>query len=156
MRCPSPSALLLACCVAGSTAACGPEKACGDQTEGSSAGDAPHIDDLRLAGQLEEDPWTMVLSLEFEDSDGNLGTGAATFYLNHSSQPSTRQEMRDAFRQNALPSDTRSGTLVMPLRFGDTIDDGAQVDLGVQLEDADRQRSNCYAVRLDFAVETTN
>src|SRR5687767_130490 len=92
--------ILVAACAL--LSACGPDQACGGSFSPSSEAAAPHIESMRLAGQLEQDPWTMVLSLEFEDDDGNLGLGTASFYLNHSDEASTRQQMRDAFRQNAL------------------------------------------------------
>ena len=41
---------------------------------------APILTDLPLVGQLEGDPWTIILSADFEDSDGNSGAGLRCLY----------------------------------------------------------------------------
>lgn len=133
------------------TAACD-GAACGDfeQTTGATA---PVIDAFTSAGQLQGDPWTIILAVDFRDEDGDLGGGRAQFFLNGDG-PSTEQPMADIFRQSGLPDGATAGKLGWPLRFGDTVGDGSTVKIGLQLVDAAEQRSNCYRLDLDFKVRS--
>ena len=48
---------------------CGPEVICASEGDVGIEG-APILTDFALVGQLEGDPWTIILSADFEDSDG--------------------------------------------------------------------------------------
>jgi hypothetical protein len=103
--------------------------------------------------QIPGDPWTVVFGIEFEDRNGDLGSGGrAEFYLNDNDEP-TPQELDSVFRQSGLASDAESGAMWVTLRFADeTVDDGTRVRLGIQLVDAAELRSNCFTLDLEFDV----
>ena len=130
---------------------CG-DKHCGDH-EPSSAGGAPVVTNFwKLAEQVPGDPWTVVFGVEFADSDQDLASGQAEFYLNDSTSP-TAQALADAFRQSGLAEATTSGSLWMALRFADNVSDGTSVRLGLQLIDGGGRRSNCFTLSLEFEVQ---
>jgi hypothetical protein len=129
--------------------------ACGDVNAQSTDLRAPVILDADLASQLEQDPWTIVLTMDFADTDGNLAAGAITFYLGSSAGSAATQDLLSSFKQSALAETATSGTLVLPLRFDETVRNGAQVDLGMQVVDGEGLHSNCYGLTLAFEVNET-
>lgn len=126
--------------------------ACGDNVRVSSDVNAPVINNVVLVDQLEQDPWTLVLTLDFRDADGNLAAGDVVFYLNNDGDSATSQSLLPTFKQSAISEEATSGTLVLPLRFDDTVGDGVEIDLGMQLVDAEVLHSNCYGLTLEFEV----
>jgi hypothetical protein len=120
-------------------------------TAGDDSDSAPRITDFRLHGGLEGDPWTQVFAVEFQDSDGNLSGGDIEFYLNGRLE-TPAITVADLFRAAALPLDATTGALAVPLVFKG-IADGTSTWLALQFLDANRERSNCYALDVAFAVE---
>jgi hypothetical protein len=125
-----------------------------DRCTTSPSGDdtAPVIEQFDLLGQLEGDPWTLVFGTSFADSSGDLGGGHAEFSLNGKSSGS-QLELDEIFRQSGIDPASKAGRMAFPLRFADSVQDGSEVWLGLQLVDAEDQRSNCSAMKLHFAVE---
>ena len=114
--------------------------------------EAPVITDFNLVDTLNGDPWTLIFSVAFTDSNGDLGKlGKAELFLNGNDEPE-RIDLEEIFSQSAVASDATEGTLAVPLRFGETVTDGTQVNLGLQLLDANSFRSNCYSLELFFEV----
>lgn len=112
---------------------------------------APKLTEFDVAGQIPTDPYTVVFRVGFEDRDGDLGQGGILFYLN--GQASENQVLlADRFRQHGLPLDAQEGEVGVPLRFKETLSDGAQVVIGAQLVDTNEQVSNCGAFNLSFTV----
>lgn len=105
---------------------------------------------LRQVGDA--DPWQVVFALEFEDTNGDLADGTANFYVGGNEQAS-QIALLGIFRQAGLPESATQGRLGIPLRFSETVPDGARVTLGTQLVDADAARSNCYANDIHFDVD---
>jgi hypothetical protein len=129
--------------------------ACSDDhcaEEASGATSAPVLEAFDLLEQLEGDPWTLIFAATFSDADGDLAAGHAELSVNGRAS-GNQLPLGDIFRQSGLPASARSGRIAFPLRFEDTVEDGAQVWLGMQLVDGARQRSNCAALELGFAVE---
>lgn len=118
----------------------------------SSSPNAPVVTLFDLRGQLDGDPWTLIFEVAFEDEDGDLSAGRAEFFLN-AERSDTSVALFDVFRQTGLEPDATRGKLGIPLRFADTVQDGASVRLGVQLVDEADHRSNCYSFDLAFSVE---
>ena len=119
---------------------------------GSGAATAPVIDQVTvLRDAVPGDPWELVFEAAFRDADGDLGQGVADVYLDESSKP-IELELLDLFRASAVALDSPGGTLTIPLRFSSNVDNGDKVRLGLQLVDEAGQRSNCYALDLDFTV----
>lgn len=111
------------------------------------------IVDANIAGQLDQDPWTVVLTLDFTDADGNLAAGDVAFYLERDGSSSSTQPLRGSFKQSAIAEDAREGRLVLPLRFNESLGRNASVALGLQLEDGGGLHSNCYGLTLQFEVK---
>jgi hypothetical protein len=119
---------------------------------GAGTATAPAIDDVRmLRHAVPGDPWELVFIVGFRDGDGDLGGGVADVYLNEKTTP-TALELLDLFRASAVALDSTGGALTIPLRFSDNVGNGDKVRLGLQLVDEAGQRSNCYALDLDFEV----
>ena len=135
--------------------ACGTDSsACGSILK-STSDLAPKITSFELNSQLDGDPWTLIFSATFEDSNGDLGeVGQARFYLG--GEEAATLSLNDIFVQNGVESDATGGTLAMPLRFSETVSDGAQVVLGLQLFDSNSFASNCYSLGLEFNVDDVN
>lgn len=137
--------------LAASASACGGGHCAG--LEADEAPGTPVVDNFwLLEHQIPGDPWTVLFGVDYTDDDGDLGTGSAEFYLNENKQPAV-QDMVDAFRQSGVQPGETLGSLWMALRFSETIDDGTDVTLGLQLVDAAGHRSNCYTVELRFDVK---
>jgi hypothetical protein len=132
---------------------CG-ESACADRPQDSATG-APTIEAFRLDNQLRGDPWTLVFATTFTDANGDLGDGMAEFFLNSSTTP-TEIPLYEVFSQSDTPHDAASGTVAIPLRFGDDLSDGARVRLSLQLRDEADLLSNCYSLDLRFVVEAVS
>jgi hypothetical protein len=103
--------------------------------------------------QIPGDPWTVVFGVEFEDSGRDLGSGGhAEFFLNANEEPAA-QELDSVFRQSGLVTDASAGAFWVTLRFAEeTVEDGTNVRLGLQLIDAGERRSNCFTLELEFDV----
>ncbi len=132
--------------------ACDKSLACGDDVAVSGQATAPRILDASVTSQLAQDPWTLVLAVTFNDANGDLADGSVVFYLARQSESAATQSLVPAFKQSALDAGAVEGTLVLPLRFDDDVEDGTEVDLGLQLVDGASLRSNCYGLSLAFEV----
>ena len=141
-----------------SAAACGSPQ-CDGQNYEPQAG-SPVIVRMDILQQLAGDPWTIVLALEFSDSEGDIGGGQVSFYLNSDKTPTTLP-LAEYFAQSDLPVNATSGRFALQLRFRNTVPDGDRVRLAAQLEDASASvkgaaaglRSNCYQMDLRFDVQ---
>ena len=139
--------------VLGSSAlGCGTDAVCA--SEGDSGVDgAPRLTDFALAGQLEGDPWTIILSADFEDSDGNLGPdGDVELFLGGNFQAPALPVI-DAMNAAQVAPDANSGRLAMPVRFSEGVSNGSTAILGIQVVDGSGLRSNCLGVELEFSVD---
>jgi len=102
--------------------------------------------------QMPGDPWTVLFGVESKDANGDLGGGQAEFFLNSETE-ATKQDLDTVFRQSGVELDATRAEVYMTLRFAEnTVDDGAQVRLGLQLVDAQGLRSNCFTLELEFDV----
>lgn len=134
---------------------CGTDSAaCGSRMQADSER-APVLRNFELKRQLDGDPWTLIFSATFEDSDGDLGAlGQAKFFLG--GEEAASLSLNDVFAQSGLTLDATGGILALPLRFSETVSDGAQVVLGLQLYDGNSFASNCYSLGLEFGVDEVN
>ena len=133
------------CCV---TPACN-DSPCSD--DGQLEAPAPQIDAVEvLQDRVPGDPWELVFVVRFGDADGDLEPGHAEVFLG--SNAPTTLELNEIFRQSALAPTSTSGLLTLPLRFSDTVRDGTDVRMGLQLVDEAARRGNCYSMDLHFTV----
>ena len=114
----------------------------------------PMITRVELVEQLPDDPWQLVLAVEYEDSDADLDAGFLRLYLGTNTNAKARP-LGPFLRQSEVPEGTTAGRfgLAVPL-IGNSVQDGVKVRLGLQLDDAHvpRQRSNCYMMDMLFDV----
>ena len=138
-------------CLAPGIAACGFGAVCTE--EPTSSASSPTIIDLALVDALEDNPFQLVFSLSFEDSDGDLYGGQAEYFVG--SKLSGVQSMKDLFRQSAVAETATSGTLAVSLQFSnEEISSGTrEVAFGMQILDDKEQRSRCFSLLLEFNVE---
>lgn len=131
---------------------CGTEAVCASEGDVGVTG-APRLTDFRLVGQLEGDPWTVILSADFQDEDGNLGPdGDVELFLGGSFQAPALPVI-DAMNAAQIEADASEGRLAMPVRFSEGVSDGSSAILGIQVVDGSGLRSNCLGVELEFAVK---
>ena len=143
------SAIAAALVLAG-VGGCGDTR-CGGNSRDTSAG-APVIESFYvLDTQVPGDPWTVIFGVDFTAQAGTLGDGQAEFYLNNSDTP-TSQGLVDVFRQSGVALTETQGSIWMALRFASNVSDGTDVRIGLQLVDPEGTRSNCYTLKLEFAV----
>ena len=135
-----------------SAAACDKPLACGDKVAVSDDPEAPRILEATVPTQLAQDSWTLVLAVTFRDANADLAGGSVVFYLASEAESVATQALLPAFKQSALDEASTDGTLTVPLRFDDGVQDGSEVDLGLQLVDGASLRSNCYGLALAFEV----
>lgn len=129
--------------------------ACGGVCEkkGDSDDNAPVIENFDLSEQFEGDPWTLIFAVTFSDKDGNLGAGRAESFIGGERNGSVIS-LDKSFLQSGLGATTTAGDIAIVLRFNEQkTADGASTRLGLQLVDADELRSNCFSLRIRFAVE---
>ena len=139
---------VVACVLA---AGCGEAKHCGETSTPVASSKAPVITNFDLEYQVEEDPWQGIFSLSFTDSNGNLGSGVAEFFVQGTQTESLN--LQDLFLAAGVSPTATEGTIALPLRFADTIAGNARSWLGIQLVDAEQERSNCYALELTLKPE---
>ncbi len=138
--------------VATMLAGCDKPLACGDRVAVSDDPDAPRITDAALVSQLAQDSWTVILGVSFHDANADLADGSVVFYLASDGDSAATQALQPAFKLSALDEGSVDGTLTVPLRFDDDVEDSTEVDLGLQLVDGASLRSNCYGLSLAFEV----
>ncbi len=123
-----------------------------DDLERDETGDAPLVNDFYvLDAAVPGDPWSVLVAVEFEDDDGDLGQGVIKFLLNSGDEP-VEQELTGVFRQSGLALDATSGALWTNIRFADTLRDNTRAKLGMQVVDGAGNHSNCYTLELRFDV----
>lgn len=144
--------LLVITFVAIGSSACGSEVICASEGDVGVDG-APVLRSFGLASQLEGDPWTVILSADFEDSDGNLGPdGSVELFLGGTFQAPALPVI-DAMNAAQIDSEAVAGRLAMPVRFSEGVSDGSTAILGIQVVDGSGLRSNCLGVELEFSVD---
>jgi hypothetical protein len=118
---------------------------------------APRITNLEIVGNYPDDPWTLILAIDFVGASPSLIDGYGLFYVGASTDP-LRLPLQQPFEQAALPGGAPSGRLgvLFPFNSG-LVQDGDLLRLGVQLEDSSANsrraaRSNCYNMDLSFDV----
>jgi hypothetical protein len=117
---------------------------------------APRLDDLRCADpdvcQSREDPFLLLLAVDFESVDGDLGAGSYSVYVDgdrvHGPSPLIAH-----FDAAGLSGDATFGTVVLPAGLSlSNIHSGMDFVVGIDVEDASGRRSNRPGIifRLDF------
>ena len=111
------------------------QNACNGQIYRPQKG-SPVIHDVSLTQPLPENPWQVVLNMNFLDTGGDLGTGTAFVYLQGSPQVARSFSLESYFRASELPLDATSGTVALYMMLPpDAFPDATTVQLDLQVED---------------------
>jgi hypothetical protein len=126
-------------CIAFVLAACG-------------AQEAPVLSEFTFVGQAQESPSVLLFTVDFQDSDGDLGDGATQFLLNGEQTDLEPLSNQAVFLANELPLDARQGTLefVVELAFDDEslAAEQEEFEFSVKMNDAAGYDSNAVHVTL--------
>lgn len=147
------------------SAACGKHtKPCGDHDDDLGDANAPRVNTFAFVRQMPSDPWDLVFSVNFSDADGDLGTvqtspttgqitahGLADLYTGQS-DPTVSWSLAELLPQSNISPTATSGVFAIPLRFSESLGDGSNVALQLQLIDMAGHRSNCYEVDLHVTL----
>lgn len=130
-----------------STTSCGAELCAGVMSEDPNA---PRITKLEVVGQQDSDPWNLILSVTFSDTNGDLGAGVAELFMD--SAPAFNQRIDELFRARGLAMNATAGVVGIAARFSESSTANQTVDLAVQLTDEADLRSNCSSLTLEITV----
>jgi hypothetical protein len=114
---------------------------------------APLILSMDYVGQVDIDPWHVVLTCDVVDNDGDLGNGTVDYYVNGSKESAETQRLERVFSASGgVPQDSTDATLQLLLRFSRSTASNAYLHLGTQLTDAAGHKSNCFNLDLSYLL----
>jgi hypothetical protein len=123
------------------------EAACGDPN-------VPSIADLRYDGQAKDSPLVILMSVDFEDADGDLSAGTLQAFIDAQVvfDEANPPDLLPLFLRDDVPEDATSGTFgfVLELSFADGIlpPSGTAFAVGARLTDGAGQTSPTHETRL--------
>lgn len=108
----------------------------------------PRIDLVSFLSQLPQSPGTLVFEIEFEDSDGDLGTG--NLFLIEGCEEQAPLPMATVFANQtpALDRSSTTGSFEINVSLGEKPESGEAFELGFLLEDEAGMRSNEFTLEL--------
>ena len=121
---------------------------------GCGDGVTPVLDDFRFDGPAPDSATVLLLSADFRDGDGDLGTGFLETFIDDEPTSAGPLELLPIFVRSDLPANATEGTLrfVLELSLGATPPpSGATFSLGARVTDADGRSSAVRAVRLQLS-----
>jgi hypothetical protein len=123
--------------------------ACGD-------GRTPVLRDLRFDGQAPDSPLVILLSVGFEDPDGDLGDGHLLTLINGTPTSAGQLPLLPIFISSGVDDRATSGRLdfVLELSFADRPPPaGSAFTLGARATDGDNNTSGTQEIRLRLDYE---
>ena len=113
----------------------------------------PLILSMDYVGQVDIDPWHVVLKCDVVDGDGDLGAGTVDYYVNGSNASVETQRLERVFgASGGVPQDSTDATLQLLVRFSRSTATNAYLHLGTQLTDAAGHKSNCFNLDLSYLL----
>lgn len=113
--------------------------ACGEDADNWDEG-RPLIRKLTYLQQKPDKPFQLEFALEFEDTDGDLGTGTLHLYSN--GEEKDQSPLSDLFADQGIEPGAVLGELEVTATIDSSIVEGERVELGFVLEDAAGNESN--------------
>ena len=123
---------------------------------GCTDGETPQISDLRFDGQAVDSPLVILLSVAFNDPDGNLSDGTLQTFINGSPTSAGALPLMPIFLSSDLEPEATSGRLdfVLELSFADDPPPaGSSFTLGARALDGDDNPSSTQEIRLQLDYE---
>lgn len=128
--------------------------ACGGEHEANT----PWLTHLAYDGQAEKNALVILLSLDFEDGDGDLGAGLLSPMINGKDSGEKPLPLKSIFAESDVALDATQGHLqfgleiLMDLQPDYRPDPGSTFELGVKLQDAAGHDSNhpSLYMRIDY------
>jgi hypothetical protein len=120
---------------------------------GCGDGVTPVLDDFRFDGAAPDSATVLLLSADFRDDDGDLGTGLLETFIDDTPTSAGALDLLPIFVRSDLPVDATEGTLrfVLELSLGATPPpSGETFGLGARLTDADGNSSATRSIRLQL------
>lgn len=135
-----------------SAAGCADTNLCGREVVPIDSA-APLILDMQYVGQVDIDPWHVVLKCDVVDADGDLGGGTVDYYVNGSSTSAETQDLERVFNASGgVAQDSTDAVLQLLLRFSRGTASSAYLRLGTQVTDTAGHQSNCYQLDLSYLL----
>jgi len=110
------------------------------------------LSELTFIGQAQASPAVLLFTVDFQDSNGDLGEGATQFLLNSEETGLDPLSNQAVFLANDLPFDATQGTLefVVELAFDDEslVTEQEEFEFSVKMNDAAGYDSNTVHVTL--------
>lgn len=133
---------------------CGASNACGG-TDAPINARAPLILSMDLVGQVDIDPWHVVLSCDVTDGDGDMGGGEVNYFVNGAPTSEESQSLERVFNASGgVRNDSTDAKLQLLVRFSRASANNAYLHLGTQITDKAGHKSNCYELDLSYLLAT--
>jgi hypothetical protein len=117
--------------------------ACGD-------GRTPSLSSLSFDGQAPDSPLVLLLSVEFEDDDGDLADGGLDTFINQKATSAGALDLLPIFLQSEVAPEATSGRLefVLELSFNEEQQPGSSFTLGARAADGAGNTSTTQEIKL--------
>lgn len=122
---------------------------------GCGDGRTPRLTSLRFDGQAPDSPLVLLLSVSFEDDDGDLGAGGLETFINQKPTSAGALELLPIFLQSDVDPEATTGVLdfVLELSFNEEPQDGSSFTLGARAVDGARNASSTQEIKLRLQTE---
>jgi hypothetical protein len=117
--------------------------ACGDP-------ETPRLSSLHFDGQAPDSPLVLLLSIAFEDADGNLGQGDLETFINQKATSAGALDLLPIFLQSDVDPSSTEGLLhfVLELSFNEEPQSGTSFTLGARAVDEAKNTSSTQEIKL--------
>lgn len=118
---------------------------------GCDDGVTPSLSNFRFDGPAEDSPLVLLLSVDFHDGDGDLGTGTLETFIDQRPTSAGALELTPLFLESDLDLKATDGTLefVLELTFGATApESGSTFTLGCRASDEAANTSSTQEIKL--------
>lgn len=125
-----------------------PLAACGDPQ-------TPRLLALQFDGQAPDSPLVLLLSVAFEDEDGDLGEGGLETFINQKATSAGALELLPIFLQSDVDPSATEGVLrfVLELSFREEPQSGTSFTLGARAVDGAQHTSSTQEIKLRLESE---
>lgn len=118
-------------------------------------GPTPRLSSLHFDGQAPDSPLVLLLSIAFEDEDGDLGEGALETFINQKATSAGALQLLPIFLQSDVDPESTEGVLrfVLELSFNEDPKSGTSFSLGARAVDEAQHTSRTQEIKLSLESE---
>lgn len=150
MHGPLRLGLVLLCAALTPAAACN-RASCDGLHNPTLSASAPVLTHVEMLDSQPNNPWALVFAVSFTAPQGQVGDGNVLVYTGANEPASLPLE--NAFASSGLSFAATTGRIAVPLTLSQGgVQDDAVVRLGFQLEDGQKQYSNCYSMDIHVDI----